>query len=371
MLYTQYAEPPFVETNADSVSSQFAEMGSASPATATRQQKAVGNLTMILNAMGCRGRVKFMSKLLALNRSPGRYSRAETVSTLLAMLGQSLSAQHPQVLTWFDEYYRMWGVSYEELMDGHLRASWRKSAQLSPALLLGNSLAVDGPRAFSSMSGTSSDSIRSLFDAEKAMADPLDFADVTLGLAPAAAQPNGSMYTQEDGLEYLRHIPKSEPALSTSGRSQVSLDDDLVPMEVTFVGIESFGSYGDVTVDQAFGPLAPIRSGGSLLSRRVGHGALPAIITNGVESYRATYPDLGSYDSDSQPTSASPQAISGVRDMSVDSFRRAPAIIMSGVPPVIAPPAGSLTSRHRRMPSSPSSYNDHHLEDEDMGELNW
>lgn len=347
----------------------FAEMGSASPATATRQQKAVANLTMILTAMGCRGRVKFM------------------MSTLLATLGQSLSAQHPQVLTWFDEYYRMWGVTYEELMNGHLRAFWRKTGPLSPAILLGNQRAVDGQRAFSSMSGTSSESIQSIFDAEKAMGDPLDYADMTLRPASATGQQIGSIYAQGDGMENLRQVTRPDTALSASGRSQASLDDDSSTLEITRFGNESLGTLRNATLDVAFGdspvgaPLSAFPSGGPWLNRRAARSPVPTIPRSdfmvrepGLTSRGAIYPELSSDDSDSQSTSPPPPSFSTTGptyDDSMGFFRRAPAIIVSGMTPV-PPSVSALQPLQRRKNSSPLMlpYNGQFLEDEDMG-LNW
>lgn len=46
------------------------------------------------------------------------------VATLLVAIGKHYSPQDPQVATWFDEYFRMWGVCYDELMNNQFRASW-------------------------------------------------------------------------------------------------------------------------------------------------------------------------------------------------------------------------------------------------------
>jgi hypothetical protein len=46
------------------------------------------------------------------------------VAIFLVAVARHLSPQDPRVATWFDEYFRMWGVSYDELMSNHFRGSW-------------------------------------------------------------------------------------------------------------------------------------------------------------------------------------------------------------------------------------------------------
>lgn len=79
-----------------------------------REQKALENLTMILGALGQRGRANI------------------TVGALLVAIGNHYSPQDPQVATWFDEYFRMWGVSYEELMNKQFRSSWGNVTSMLP-----------------------------------------------------------------------------------------------------------------------------------------------------------------------------------------------------------------------------------------------
>ena len=53
------------------------------------------------------------------------------VAIFLVAVGRHLSPQDPQVAAWFDEYFRMWGVSYDELMRNHFRASWCRVGTLT------------------------------------------------------------------------------------------------------------------------------------------------------------------------------------------------------------------------------------------------
>jgi hypothetical protein len=54
------------------------------------------------------------------------------VAIFLVTVGRHVSPQDPQVTNWFDEYFRMWGVSYDELTGNHLRASWCTIGTLVP-----------------------------------------------------------------------------------------------------------------------------------------------------------------------------------------------------------------------------------------------
>lgn len=60
-----------------------------------------------------------------------RRADAISVARLLVAIGRHTAQQHPQVGPWFEEFHKMWGTTYEELMNIESHVAWATTMMAS------------------------------------------------------------------------------------------------------------------------------------------------------------------------------------------------------------------------------------------------
>ncbi|KAG8817806.1 hypothetical protein FRC17_011089 [Serendipita sp. 399] len=158
---------------------EFADLGSditsVGPPVA-RQQRALGNLIMILTSMGSSGRTKPMMAIL-----------------LVTLAKYTTSSQHPQVATWFSEYFQTWGVSYEEMMSLQFRSSWFHGRSEPTAGGLFDDLSQQPLHTVAARgSSVSTQSLSASEQSSGPMISPVTFGDSAMGLT--GMTPHGSLF---------------------------------------------------------------------------------------------------------------------------------------------------------------------------------
>jgi hypothetical protein len=108
------------------------------------------------------------------------------VAFLLVAVAKYCTPQQPQIANWFEEYYRMWGVSFEELTNVAFRASWFPvAAQFSSRVQLGSmeQTLLDSPielgnsKRRMSLSDTSSTGLAMTSRSRRALGVPVSVTD--------------------------------------------------------------------------------------------------------------------------------------------------------------------------------------------------
>ncbi|KAG8782743.1 hypothetical protein FRC15_006442 [Serendipita sp. 397] len=237
---------------------EFADLGSeinSAASLATRQQKALDNLIMILNSMGHRGRTKPIMAIL-----------------LVTLARHTTPSQQPQVATWFSEYLHMWGVSYEEMMNLQFRVSW----YLGRSEPIGTRLFDDlDQQSLYQISGRgSSASTQSLSASEPssgAVISPGTFGGSAMGLTGITLHPsNCSLFNEEStNLLFKRLVDGSVdnigPSTTSIGgqpaTSMIGVSRHRMPPE----------NYGGIALDPSYLPHLD-------LSSSLGHSAGPDFI---------------------------------------------------------------------------------------------